>query len=142
VVIISGSCKSAGTIVATGADEIVMSDNGELGPLDVQMTKPDELWQNESGLNIEDALDSLRKKALQTVEEFLISLTYKSGSRIRTITALETARDLVVGLYGKIFEQIDPIGVGEASRAMKLAIHYGNLLSAKSQNLKQGRLID
>ena len=42
---VSGYCKSAGTLVATGAHELVISDHGELGPLDVQMSKKDELWE-------------------------------------------------------------------------------------------------
>lgn len=35
VLYIFGYCKSAGTIIALGANEIVMSRRGELGPLDV-----------------------------------------------------------------------------------------------------------
>src|SRR5438132_1277192 len=30
-------CKSAGTLVAIGMDELVMSDKAELGPLDIQL---------------------------------------------------------------------------------------------------------
>ena len=35
VIYIYGTCKSAGTIVAIGAHEIILSDFGEFGPLDV-----------------------------------------------------------------------------------------------------------
>lgn len=47
---VSGYCKSAGTLVALGATELIIADTGELGPLDVQMSKPDELAQTQSGL--------------------------------------------------------------------------------------------
>ncbi len=42
-VIIDWHCKSAGTLLAIGAGEIVMSEFAELGPLDIQLQKPDEL---------------------------------------------------------------------------------------------------
>jgi ClpP class serine protease len=45
-----GTCKSTGTLIALGADEIVMGDFAELGPLDIQLAKEDEL-SNTSGLN-------------------------------------------------------------------------------------------
>jgi ClpP class serine protease len=47
-----GQCKSAGTLIALGADEIVMSEFGELGPLDVQLSKKDELFGRSSGMDI------------------------------------------------------------------------------------------
>lgn len=34
-IFVSGYCKSAGTLLAIGAHELVFSDHGELGPLDV-----------------------------------------------------------------------------------------------------------
>jgi len=38
-------CKSAGTLIALGANELIISDYGELGPLDVQLSKKDELGE-------------------------------------------------------------------------------------------------
>src|SRR5262245_37196094 len=37
--LVPGYCKSAGTLVALGAHEIAIADQGELGPLDVQMSQ-------------------------------------------------------------------------------------------------------
>ena len=34
ILFVDGICKSAGTLVALGADVLIMSDYGELGPLD------------------------------------------------------------------------------------------------------------
>src|SRR5215210_636420 len=51
IVYIPGFCKSAGTLIAIGGSEIVMSDHGQLGPLDVQIEKPDELFKSGSGLD-------------------------------------------------------------------------------------------
>lgn len=49
-------CKSAGTILALGADEIIMSQVAELGPIDVQLQKEDEVGEWASGLNSTEAL--------------------------------------------------------------------------------------
>src|SRR5262249_45578142 len=40
---IAGDCYSAGTIIVLCAHELVISDRGRLGPLDVQILKKDEL---------------------------------------------------------------------------------------------------
>lgn len=42
-VYVFGLCKSAGTLLALGAEEIVMGERGELGPIDIQVTSKDEL---------------------------------------------------------------------------------------------------
>jgi len=42
-VLVSGMCKSAGTLLALGAHDLVFSQYGELGPLDVQLMKADDL---------------------------------------------------------------------------------------------------
>ena len=49
--LVGGFCKSAGTFFAIAANEVVFAPFGELGPLDVQMAKPDH-FQFDSGLVI------------------------------------------------------------------------------------------
>ena len=53
---VSGFCKSAGTLIAVGAHELVVCDHGELGPLDIQLSKKDALWEQESGAVVDTAL--------------------------------------------------------------------------------------
>ena len=40
-IIVTNVCKSAGTLLCLGANELVVSEGGELGPLDVQLKKED-----------------------------------------------------------------------------------------------------
>lgn len=61
-------CKSARTLIALGADEIVMSDTAELGPLDIQLQKPGELGELVSGLTPMQALSTLRDAAFDAFE--------------------------------------------------------------------------
>ena len=62
IVLIDRDCKSAGTLLCTGADEICMGDNAELGPLDVQMPKEGEFSARRSGLEIYNNLNTIQKK--------------------------------------------------------------------------------
>ncbi len=90
-VYVFGQCKSAGTILVLGADEIVMSRWGELGPLDIQLLKEDELGLRTSGLDIFDALDALREYAFKLFEYCFLEIKSRSAGTITTRTAAEIA---------------------------------------------------
>src|SRR5579862_1537590 len=90
-VCISGICKSAGTLLALGAHELAFTSNGELGPLDIQLAKKDDLWGQESGLTVMTALGALHQNAQDAFDHFLVSLTTRSGGRITVRTASEVA---------------------------------------------------
>lgn len=91
---VSGYCKSAGTLVALGAHELVIADCGELGPLDVQMSKEDELGATRSGLTVLSALSTLQMKAYDAFEHFLLETKKRSLGLITTRTAIRVATDL------------------------------------------------
>ena len=132
---VSGICKSAGTIVAVGAHELVISDHGELGPLDVQMSKKDELWEYQSGLTVMDALTALKDNAFNAFEQIFLDIKRKSGDTITLRTATEIATDMTEGMFAPLYAQIDPIHIGEAARAMSIAGHYGKRLLGQSGNI-------
>ena len=83
-VLIAGRCKSAGTLLAVGANDLVMADPGELGPLDVQLQKPDELWEMSSGMIATDALTTLGSQAFELWESMFIEVRRRSGMQIST----------------------------------------------------------
>lgn len=132
---LTGSCKSAGTLVALGAHDLVVGHKGEMGPLDVQMSKPDELMQRQSGLTATAALSTLHEKAFDSFEHFFINLVRRSNSTLSTRTATHVAVQLTTGLFAPLFEHIDPMHVGEAGRALQVASQYGEILQAESENL-------
>jgi hypothetical protein len=133
-VCVSGVCKSAGTLVLLGAHELAFSEHGEIGPLDIQMAKKDDLWGQESGLTVMTALTALYENAQDAFDHFLVSLTTKSGGRITVRTASEVAAKLTQALYSGISQQIDPIHMGEVNRSMAIAKEYGVRLMEKSKN--------
>ena len=138
ILYIYGRCKSAGTLVCLVADELIMSDYGEIGPLDIQLDKKDELFENTSGLNITQALSSLNERTLDLFRDVLIDLRSGSRSQISTKLAAQIATNISTGVYAKIYEQIDPSQLGSIERSINIALDYGKQL--KSRNVKDTTL--
>ncbi len=124
-----GFCKSAGTLIALGADEIIMSYTGELGPLDVQILKDDVLSPRGSGLDIINAISSLRQYSFDYFETHLLELKKRSGYTISTRIASDIACKLAIGLISPIMSQIDPVKIGEIQRSLSIAYEYGKRLN-------------
>lgn len=138
ILFVDDICKSAGTLLALGANEIVMSDGAELGPLDIQLSKPDEIDERVSGLTLTQSLSTLRNEASLALEQSLVKLTLRLG--ITTKTAAELATKFAVGLFEPIYSQINPITLGENERALVIAEKYGSRLARKGNNVKNGGL--
>ena len=126
--------------MATGAHQLVMSDHAELGPLDMQMSKRDELWEMESSLTIMDTLTTLQQKALTACEAFFLALSVRSGGTITLRTATDIATAMTTGLFTPIYNQINPMALGETGRAMRVAESYGELLLETSDNVMPNAL--
>jgi hypothetical protein len=141
---IFGPCKSAGTLAAVAAKRIVLGDFGELGPLDVQLVKPDEIIPTSSGLDIFQALSVITNSAFEAFERYFLNLVERSQGSISTKTGAEIASGLAVGLFGPMTAQIDPERLGEVQRAINIANAYGsrldkgNLKSKALEKLVQG----
>ena len=133
---VSGYCKSAGTLIAVGAHELVMSERGELGPLDVQMSKRDELSESQSGLDVPATLMALQDHALDTFMSTLLEIKIGSEGTVSLPMATEIATAMVAGLYAPLYGQINPIQIGEAIRAMDIAYYYGERLLEVGKNIK------
>jgi hypothetical protein len=137
-VMVAGFCKSAGTLLLIGANQLVLFEQAELGPLDIQLRKADELLEKSSGLTPMQALTVLNQRALSVFEEGFLKL--KLDLLLGTKTAADIASSLAVGLYQPIFGQVDPMRLGEMDRAVRIAFEYGTRLDANSKNLKEGAL--
>ena len=133
-----GACKSAGTLIALGADQIVMTDHAELGPLDTQVIVRDEVGEYQSGLIGSDALASLQHEVFINFSGQFEKLMSLGRGNLTTQTALRIASELTLGLFRDIYSQINPIRVGERARAIQEALHYGERVS--STNVKDGTL--
>ncbi len=122
------SCKSAGTIVTLGADKIIISADAELGPIDPQHRKQDEVGERLSGLTPTMALNTLHGNARACFVEHFRKLRSDPKLYFSTKMAAEIATNLTTGLLTPVFEQIDPMRLGEMERSMKVAVDYGQRL--------------
>ena len=126
-------CKSAGTLICIGANRLVMANQAELGPLDIQLRKEGELFQQSSGLDILRGMTYLQEQAKTTFSDYLFDINAVSG--LSTKIASEIASKLVIGLYQPLFAQVDPVKLGEMSAALEIARRYGERLDQKSDSL-------
>jgi len=124
-----GRCKSAGTLVALGADTIVMGHFGEFGPLNVQLHKKDSLVLRHSGLNTVECIAKLNNQLYSCFQESFFSLLRDAGVSITTQTAADIAYKLSIGLFSPMSKQIDPIEFVDIHRATEVARDYAKRLS-------------
>lgn len=130
---VPGFCKSAGTLFAIAANEVVFAPFGELGPLDVQMAKPDQ-FQFDSGLVIGESLDTLERRASETFKRMFAEIMREQQGLISVTSALHAASEIIKAIYAPIMARIDPEEVGVRQRALRIAFDYGSRLAIRSQN--------
>lgn len=132
---VHGYCKSAGTFIAIGSDEIIMGDFAEFGPLDVQLSEENEIQKYSSGLNINEALVNLKHETRLFFRQMLIELT--AGAGLSTKMAAEIASKLSIDFFSPIVAQIEPLKIAKTRRALTIATAYGErLLQDGRGNLK------
>ncbi len=137
---VTGECKSAGTLVALGAQELVFGELGELGPLDMQMVKKDDPMAQESGTTTLTTLRILTCEAVDAIKKEVRKLRLQTGGSITLPTATSFMTDLIQGLYQPILAQLDPVHLGEMQRALRIAEEYGYRLLEISGNISPENL--
>lgn len=143
-----GICKSAGTLLALAADKIVMSDFGELGPLDIQSIKEEDV-RRESVLTTQQAVKSVAKQVSVMFTSCLREIlkadgdeTGESYGNISLKTAEDIASSIAIGLFEPIAGKLEPIRMGKLERDMQIAYDYGSLLNqAMAENGSLYKLI-
>ncbi len=132
--VVPGVCKSAGTLLSLAATDIVMTHRAELGPLDIQVNKRDELFERTSGLNTVSAIKTMHDEAHAAFLTSFWNLRHGSRHVLTTKTAADIAVRLTGDLFAPICQQIDPMRVTEMRRLMDIAGAYGKRI--KSPNVK------
>lgn len=135
---IASKCKSAGTLIAIAANELGIGDLGELGPLDIQVKKATELWENSSGLDIQQALQTVTEHIEITFHRTLANTRNASG--LSTKLCAEFASQVAAAIAAPLFSQIDPVRLGEMQRATRVAYAYGQRLNQYSSNMREDAL--
>lgn len=139
IAFVPGYCKSAGTLLALGAHELVMSPHAELGPLDIQVSRADEVGERSSVLTPTDALRVLQSQAVGAAVSAFRDMRFNGG--LPTKMAVEVSSSLVGKLYSEIFAQIDPMRLGELERATRIAAEYGKRLITTGKNATEDAML-
>lgn len=121
-------CKSAGTLIALGSDEIVMANFGELGPIDVQVRKTDKATKTESGLSYFQAINTLTTLSNSFFKESFDQITSAVRGELTNIEVAQIAEKLTAELFSPITSKLDPLRLGEVDRAANIAAAYGERL--------------
>lgn len=132
-------CKSAGTIVCLGADRLILSENAELGPIDVQLRKQDEVGERTSGLTPIQAIQFLETQSVRLFKRHFTELRDPNDLGFSTKMAAGIATEMTVGLLTAIYQQLDPIRLAEVDRSLKISHDYGERLTHDG-NLKEGAI--
>ena len=114
--------KSGATFVCLGADKILMGGNGELGPLDVQLTDPRGSLIPKSALNVFKSLEYLQRYAMETLDLTTVLLMLKGNMDIPY--AVEKALPFVSCVTSPLYQQVNPMELGEARRHLAVGEEY------------------
>jgi hypothetical protein len=107
-----------------------MSGNGQLGPLDVQVLKKDELLERQSGLAPIQAIDFLRNESIKFCFKYFVELVKNTNFSAKT--SIKIATEFVSQSLEPIYSQIDPVKLAEAYRSTKIAYDYGTRLATSN----------
>lgn len=127
-------CKSAGTMVALGAHHLFMDPFSELGPLDVQLLKPNELGERKSGLLTRSAFEGLAEASFDLFEQLMLKTIRKGGGLVSFRVAAELSASMTGSIMANVYGKIDPEVVGSDRRDLDVALHYGLRLISHSEN--------
>ena len=138
VAVVPRRAKSAATLLALGAREIVMGPHAELGPLDAQLMDHDR-EQVTSALDEVKALDFLHASSLEAVDQLVLALLVRTGKKLETI--LPAALNFVAETNKPLLEKIDVVHFTQMSRILKEAEEYAVRLLNRNYNPDQAKKI-
>lgn len=122
-------CKSAGTLVALGASKLIMDHFSELGPLDVQLVKQNEIFARKSGLLAKSSFDAMADASFELYERLMIAISLESRGNVTFKLASELSATMASTMMSPIYAQINPEIVGSENRDLDIAFQYGSRLA-------------
>lgn len=132
--IVANWAKSAATLLALGASEIILAEHGQLGPLDVQVYDPAREEEN-SALNETQALERLHAAGLEALVNTLYALRaglmspqHRATKKFETL--LPHAVKFVAESMRPLYEKVDVVQYTARLRDLKIAEEYAVRLLA------------
>ena len=134
ILFVPSFCKSAGTLIALGAHSLIMDTFSELGPLDVQLLKQDEIGTRKSGLLSRSSFQALEEASFELFESLMLKIKQRSNDLISFRLASDVSARITAELMVQVYGQISPDVVGGDYRDLQVALHYGVRLVGYSEN--------
>lgn len=120
-VLIPKYAKSAATLIALAANKIIMGEDAELGPLDVQMFDF-EREEYGSALNAVQSLERINAFSLTTIDQLTPLLMRRTNRKLDVLMPL--VMNYVVSFVRPLLEKIDTVDYTKKSRELKVAEEY------------------
>lgn len=139
-VIVPYYAKSAATLMALGADAIYMGEFADLGPIDAQMRDP--LKHGDKQISPLDELKSaefLRDYALELVDSYTLLLLKRSSMSV--MEAVKISVSYATGIMRPLYEQINPLEIGEHRRLLAIGEEYAKRLLDLTKNPRQKEIV-
>jgi hypothetical protein len=129
-------CKSAGTLIALGAHQLILDEYSELGPLDGLLSLPDDIIDWSAAHQSRFALDSLTESALDMFQKALGTMRPRAGSPVDYELAAEIAASMTTKLYEPLFSKVNPVLLANDFRYNATVAEYGKRLISRSHNAR------
>lgn len=120
--------KSAGTLMCLGADQILLTDLSELGPLDTQIYEEQDggEFRYISALNGFKALEEIRLHAIESLD--IVTKLILARSSLKIPEAIRFATEFSGKTSGTLYSKLNPEKIGEYARALEIGERYGIML--------------
>lgn len=119
--VIANWAKSAATLLSLGASAIIMDEEAQLGPLDVQIFDVDREGFD-SALNETQAFERLHAVGLEALDQTVLLLRMRTGKRVETI--LPHALKFISDTMRPLLEKVDVVQYTNRLRTLKEAEEY------------------
>jgi hypothetical protein len=131
--------KSASTLIAVAASNIVMSPFGELGPLDTQIRDPRNPMDYISALDCYQSVDYVREFGFSTLAQALKHLAAVTQGKLLLTDSLDAAAEFAIGSITPMLSQTRSLDFGAWGRSLKMGERYAQILISRASEMDQGR---
>jgi len=121
--------KSAATFMALGADEILMGEEAELGPLDAQVGDGAGSRRPLSALNQFKSLEAIRTFSVETLG--ILTDFFESAYGMDLPYALDRAQSMTGDFSGALYSQVPPRDLGQYARHLGVAEEYARRVMSR-----------
>lgn len=120
--------KSAATLIAIGADQIVMAPHAELGPLDTQINDPRNPSTRVSALDCYRSVDYVREFGIQAISRALKVMLDETQNMLPLSQLIDSATAFAIGSVRPMLEQVKALDFGAWGRTLRIGETYAKAL--------------